>query len=90
MREYLKSIFKNMFWKYTYFQQEIKQGESKRYLNYITSEFKEEEQSKLILDLKADLVEYRKTQIEESKRILLREQIRLESLIENLKKLEND
>lgn len=90
MREYLKSIFKNMFWKYTYFQQEIKQGESKRYLNYITSEFKEEEQSKLILDLKTNLVEYRKTQIEESKRILLREQIRLESLIENLKKLEND
>lgn len=90
MKEYLNSIFRNIFWKYTYFQQEIKQGESKRYLNYITREFKEEEQFKLISDLKTGLVEYRKKQIEESKRILVREQIRLESLIENLKKLEND
>lgn len=90
MKEYLKSIFRNMFWKYTYFQQEIKQGESKRYLNYLINEFKEEEQFKIISDLKIGLIEYRKSQIEESKKKLVEEQIRLEALIVNLRQLEND
>lgn len=90
MIEYFKSIFKNIFWKYTYFQSEIKQSESKRYLNYIINEFKEEEQSKIISDLKTGLIEYRKSQIEESKKILAREQIRLETLIVSLRQLEND
>lgn len=90
MKEYLKSIFRNMFWKYTYFQQEIKQGESKRYLNYITSEFKEEEQSKLIKDLTSGLIQYRKQQIEESDMKIHFEKLRLASLIKNLEELEND